>query len=62
MSDWAKEYLQQVEDCENRESRLNDWQRGFIDSLKTQIIAGRHPTPRQVEKLDEAWEQATKRG
>lgn len=59
---WATEYLTLIEDCENRESKLSDWQRGFIDSLRKQIEEGRHPTLKQIEKLDEAWEQATKRG
>jgi ferritin-like metal-binding protein YciE len=56
------EYLTLIEDCENRESKLSDWQRTFIDSLRKQIEQGKAPTPKQIEKLDEAWEQATKRG
>ena len=62
MTTWAAEYLQLVEDCENRESRLTDWQRGFIDSMCRQLEAGRRPTPKQIEALDDVWEQATKKG
>jgi hypothetical protein len=62
MTTWAAEYLQLIEDCEKRESRLTDWERGFIDSLRRQIEAGQRPTRRQIQSLDEAWERATKKG
>lgn len=62
MAHWSEEYLQLITDCENRSERLSDWQLGFIDSLKRQIEEGKMPTPKQIEKLDEAWEQATSRG
>lgn len=62
MTTWADEYLQLITDCGNRESRLDDWQRQFIDSLRHQLEAGKRPTPKQIEKLDEVWEQATKKG
>lgn len=62
VSDWASEYMQLIEDCEIREQRLDDWSRAFIDSLKRQITEGRRPTHKQVDKLDEVWEQATSRG
>jgi hypothetical protein len=51
-----------LEDCEKREDRLNDWERGFVDSLRRQIEDGRRPTPKQIEALDRAWERATARG
>jgi hypothetical protein len=62
MTTWVDEYLQLVTDCENRESRLDDWQRQFIDSLRHQLEAGKRPTPKQIEKLDEVWEHATTKG
>lgn len=62
MTTWADEYLTLIEDCEMRESKLSDWQREFIDSLRRQIEAGKAPSVKQIAKLDEAWEQATKRG
>ena len=62
MTTWADEYLTLIEDCEKREGQLSDWQRTFIDSMRRQLEAGRRPTPKQIDALDEAWEQATKRG
>lgn len=56
------EQMQMIEDCENREQRLNDWQRGFIDSIKRQIEEGRPLSKKQAEKLDEVWESATEKG
>ena len=62
MSDWTSEYLTLIEDCEKRESRLSDWDRGFLESIGSQIARGARPTPKQVDKLDEIWERATARG
>ena len=35
---WAdEEYLQLVDDCEARESRLTDWERGFVASIRERL-------------------------
>jgi hypothetical protein len=47
--DWSSEYIQLIEDCEQRESKLTDWENTFIDSLKTSIERGLRPTPKQIE-------------
>ena len=62
MSTWQDEYVTLLDDCERREERLTDWERGFVDSLRRQIEQGRRPTPKQIEALDRAWERATARG
>lgn len=59
---WADEYVTMIVDCENREQRLSDWERGFVDSLRTQIEAGRRPSSKSAEKLDDIWNRATARG
>jgi hypothetical protein len=56
------EHLQQVEDCESREQRLSDWERGFIDSIRRQLESGRALTEKQAEALDSIWEKATAKG
>lgn len=53
------EHLTMVEDCENRESKLSDWERGFIDSIKIQLERGGSLTDKQVETLDKIWESVT---
>lgn len=62
MNDWSGPYIELIDDCEKRESRLTDWERGFVDSLRSQIERDRRPTSKQVEALDEIWERATARG
>jgi len=62
MSDWTDEYMTLIEDCERRSEKLSDWELNFIDSLRRQLEDGRRPTANQIEKLDEIWERATKRG
>lgn len=59
---WAAEYLQLVADCEARESRLSDWDRTFVDSIRHRLEQGIALTPKQTEKLGEVWERATARG
>ena len=61
MAHWSDEYLQLIEDCEHRSEELSDWELGFMDSLRRQIEEGRMPSPKQIEKLDEAWERVTSR-
>ena len=62
MSDWTSEYLILINDCERRESRLTEWEVGFIDNLKAQLERGRHPSQKQIDLLDQVWERVTKNG
>jgi hypothetical protein len=48
-----------VVDCENRESKLTDWERGFIDSLSRQLAEGRRLSEKQADRLDDIWERVT---
>lgn len=51
-----------VEDCESRESRLNDWEQGFIQSIREWIEDERPLTDTQLRKLENIWERATRNG
>ena len=53
------EHQQMVTDCENRESKLTDWDRSFIDSISRQLAEGRALTDKQAERLDAIWERVT---
>lgn len=52
------EHEQMIEDCEKRESRLSDWERGFIDSISKRTSL----TDKQVSRLEEIWNKATAQG
>ena len=54
--------MQLIADCEARESRLSDWERGFIDSIKSQIEDGKSLTPKQCDRLNTIWDRVTSRG
>jgi len=56
--DWAEDYKVMIEDCENRESKLTDWERGFLDSLSKQLET-RAPSVKQIETLENIWERVT---
>ncbi len=59
MTTTTDEALQLVADCEARESRLSEWEAGFIDSIRRQLEHGRTLTARQDEDLTAIWERAT---
>ena len=54
-----EEHLAMVEDCENRESKLTDWERGFVDSLRSQLEKDRKLTEKQESTLDAIWDRVT---
>ena len=56
------EHQQLVDDCEAREDRLSDWERGFIDSMKHRLASGQGLTTAQAGKLDEIWDRVTAKG
>lgn len=62
MSTWVDEYMTLVEDCEKRESRLTEWEQGFIDSIRKQLEREKPLSTKQTETLDRIWEKATERG
>lgn len=53
------DHQQMVQDCENRDSKLTDWERGFIDSLGAQLAKGHRLSEKQAERLDDIWERVT---
>jgi hypothetical protein len=54
------EHATMIEDCEQRESKLSDWEATFIDSLKKQLEdPGYRLSAKQAERLDEIWERVT---
>ena len=53
------EALQQIEDCENRESKLTEWEVTFLSSLSDRLGDGLGLTDRQLAKLDSIWNRVT---
>lgn len=51
--------LAMIQDCENRESKLTDWERTFIDSISMHIGNGNSLTPKQSGLLETIWERVT---
>lgn len=63
-ADWTTPYLQLISDCEKRESRLTEWERNFVQSVREQLEDNPPVplSPKQSEKLDQIWEKATEKG
>lgn len=58
ISEWA----QMIEDCEQRDSQLSDWERSFVASLGERIVErGMGLTTLQNEKLTQIWDRVTSR-
>jgi hypothetical protein len=53
------EHAVMVQDCINRESKLTDWERSFIDSIGKQLADGRRLSEKQAARLDEIWDRIT---
>lgn len=62
MATWVDEYATMLDDCENRQSRMTDWEIAFVASLQEQLADGRQLSEKQVRRLDELWERLTARG
>ena len=52
MADWTIAYLDVIDECEQQESKLSDWERNFLDSIRNRLNLGFHPTSKQIEILD----------
>ena len=53
------ERQQMVKDCIDREAKLTDWERSFIDSIERQIAQDRALSQKQADTLDSIWERVT---
>lgn len=48
-----------IKDCENRESKLTDWERGFIQSIGEQWDRTHSLSMKQNESLENIWNRVT---
>ena len=53
---------QMIKDCEDRESRLSDWELSFVDSIKDQVYSGKSLSHKQTACLEKIWDNATSNG
>ena len=56
------EYQEMVNDCQNREALLNDWETNFIDSIEEQLAERGFLSDKQISILERIWEKVTERG
>ena len=53
------EQAARVEDCQDRESKLNEWECGFIEDMDALLAKGTTLTPRQDDVLEKLWDRVT---
>lgn len=61
MATWVDEYMKLVNDCEQRESRLTEWESGFVESVRNRLNNKQPLSAKQTETLDRIWERVTSR-
>lgn len=49
-----------IQDCQNWESKLNDWEKGFIQGVDEQYGKKAYLSPTQLDKLEAIWQKVTK--
>ena len=54
-----EEFQQMLEDCEERESKLTEWEQGFIQSMRDKFDRGYPITEPMDETLTKIWEKVT---
>lgn len=54
----TEDYMEMIEACEREESKLTDWERNFIDSMRRQLENGDTLSVNQSDKLTQIWENA----
>lgn len=62
MNSCNAEHQQMVADCAHRAQRMNEWERGFIESCKAKLASGGPLSAGQATKLDELWDRVTEKG
>lgn len=55
----ADDVAQMIEDCEARDSKMSEWEQGFISNIARQLQQGRDLTPKQVSRLETIWNKVT---
>ncbi len=55
-------YAQMITDCEDRESRMSDWEVGFVADIAVILEKGYKLSERQDTRLNEIWEKVTEDG
>lgn len=59
---WQEQAMTLIEDCEHRESKMNDWERIFLDSVRALVVAGVMLSKKQEQKLNDLWDRVTEKG
>jgi hypothetical protein len=59
MTNTTEENQQMLEDCFNREDKLTDWERGYIDTTQNYMDRKGRITEPQEEILERIWNRIT---
>lgn len=62
MSDWTSEYIQLIDDCEKRDTKISAWDVDFLVSIRERLERKQPLTQKQSNILDEIWEKAMRNG
>lgn len=58
----TNEYIEMISDCIDRESRMTQWESGFIESIDKWLADEKPLTEKQAETIEKIWARVTERG
>lgn len=48
-----------IDDCQDRDGHLTNWERGFLDSIKARLERNEALSTKQAEHLEAIWSRVT---
>ena len=62
MTPQDEEHIDMIDDCENRDQHMTEWERGFCESIRERLEGDKPLSAKQIETLENIWERCTSRG
>lgn len=51
---------QMIQDCQNWQTKMNEWEQGFVQSIDEQYTKKGFLSAAQMDKLENIWQKVTK--
>ena len=55
----VEETMTMINDCQDREKKMNEWEREFMDSIRSQLVSTGNLSEKQLAILNRVWEKVT---
>jgi hypothetical protein len=62
MTNQIAEHLEMLDDCEDRDTKMTEWELGFCESIRDRLENNVPLTVKQADTLENIWERVTDEG